>query len=145
MKANIDVENDKVNVSSKAEMISISLKANNISYCISACYRVGTLGEQNFNEIERHLRNVAGRKKFKAHFVVGDFNLPEVNWPEGQSSTQLGRRFIDLFNDLGLSQMINQPTHEKGKILDLLFSNLPGAVENIVVMTKNEICSSDQL
>ena len=143
VKANIDVENDKVNVSSKAEMISISLKANNISYCISACYRVGTLGEQNLNEIERHLRNVAGRKKFKAHFVVGDFNLPEVNWSEGQSSTQLGRRFVDLFNDLGLLQMISQPTHDKGKILDLLFSNLPGAVEDIVVLGKNEICSSD--
>ena len=71
VKASIDVENDKVNVSSKAEMISISLKANNTNYCISACYRVGTLGEKNFNEIERHLRNVAGRKKFKAHFVVG--------------------------------------------------------------------------
>ena len=143
VKANIDVENDKVNVSSKAEMISISLKANNICYCITACYRVGTLGEQNFKEIEKHLRNVAARKKFKAHFVVGDFNLPDINWSEGRSATQLGEGFIDLFNDLGLSQMINQPTHQKGKILDLVFSNLTGAVENIVVMAKNDICSSD--
>ena len=124
-------------------MISVSLRTNNTNYCISACYRVGTLGEQNLDEIERHLRNVANRKKFKAHFVVGDFNLPDVNWTEGQSSTHLGQRFIELFNDLGLRQMINQPTHEKGKILDLLFSNLAGAVENIVVLGKNEICSSD--
>ena len=143
VKTNIEVENDKVDVSSKAEMISVSLKANNVNYCVSACYRVGTLGEQNLNEIERHLRNVANRKKFKAHFVVGDFNLPEVNWPEGQSSTQLGQSFIELFNDLGLAQLINQPTHEKGKILDLLFSNVVGAVANIAVLGKNEICSSD--
>ena len=143
VKADIDVENDKVDVSSKAEMLSVSLKANNTSYCISACYRVGTLGVENLNEIERHLRNVASRKKFKAHYVIGDFNLPEINWLESQSSTELGRRFIDLFNDLGLVQMINQPTHEKGKTLDLLFSNLVGAVDNIVVLGKNEICSSD--
>ena len=48
----------------------------------------------------------------------------------------MGQRFIDLFNDTGLTQMINQPTHEKGKILDLLFSNPVGAVEDIVVMGK---------
>ncbi len=124
-------------------MISISLKANNICYCVTACYRVGTLGEHNFKEIEKHLRNIAARKKFKAHFVVGDFNLPDINWSEGHSSTQLGERYLDLFCDLGLSQIINQPTHQKGKILDLVLSNLAGAVENIVVMAKNEICSSD--
>ena len=143
VKTSIEVENDRVDVSTKSEMISVSLKSNNTDYCITACYRVGTLGDLNLNEIERHLRNVVSRKKFKAHFIVGDFNLPEVDWSEGQSSTQLGRRFIDLFNDLGFVQMMNQPTHEKGKILDLLFSNLVGSVENIVVLGKNEICSSD--
>ena len=39
--------------------------------------------------------------------------------------------------------MITQPTHVKGKILDLLLSNLVGVVNNIVVMEKNDICSSD--
>ena len=143
VKTNIDVENDKVDLSCKAEMLSVSLRTKSTIYCITACYRVGTLGEENFNEIERHLRDVAGRKKFKAHFVVGDFNLPEINWVTNQSSTRLGQQFIDLFNELGLAQMINRPTHEKGKILDLVFSNLTGAVDNIVVLGKNEICSSD--
>ena len=123
--------------------MSISLKSNNTNYCVTACYRVGTLGELNFNEVEHHLRNIAARKKFSAHFVVGDFNLPEVNWSDGQSSTQIGKHFVDLFNDLGLVQMITQPTHEKGKVLDLLFTNLVGAVDRIVVMGKNDICSSD--
>ena len=143
VKTDIDVENDKVDVSSRAEMLSISLKSNTTNYCVSVCYRVGTLGIENMDEIEKHLKNVASRKKFKAHFVVGDFNLPEVNWAENHSSTDLGRRFIDLFNNFGLVQMINQPTHEKGKTLDLLFSNLVGAVDTIVVLEKNEICSSD--
>ncbi|MCP4458099.1 MAG: hypothetical protein GY816_08775 [Cytophagales bacterium] len=124
-------------------MLSIILKADNTNNCSSVCYRVGTLAEQNFNEIERHLRNVASRKKFKAHFVIGDFNLPEINWVEGTSTTQLGQRFIDLFNDLGLTQMINKPTHDKGKILDILLSNLMGSIEKVEVLGKNEICSSD--
>jgi hypothetical protein len=144
VKTNIDVENDKIDmISCKAEILSVSLRTSTTNYCITACYRVGTLGEENLNEIERHLRDVASRKKFKAHFVVGDFNFPEINWANNHSTTCLGQRVIDLFNELGLTQMIDRPTHEKGKILDLLFSNLVGAVENIVVLGKNEICSSD--
>ena len=143
IKADIDLEFDKVNVSSKAEMMSVNLKSQSINYCISVCYRVGTLGIENFNEIEQHLKNVVSQKKFKAHFVVGDFNLPDVSWSIGYSPTELGRKFIDLFNNFGLQQLIDQPTHDKGKTLDLLFSNLVGAVENITVLDKNEICSSD--
>jgi hypothetical protein len=143
VKTNIDIDNDKVDISCKAEMLSVSLRTNSTNYCITACYRVGTLGAENLKEIDRHLRDVAGRKKFNAHFVVGDFNFPEINWEVDQSSTRLGQQFIDLFNELGLTQMIDRPTHEKGKILDLLLSNLVGAVDNIVVLGKNEICSSD--
>ncbi|MCP4487095.1 MAG: hypothetical protein GY820_07225, partial [Gammaproteobacteria bacterium] len=98
---------------------------------------------QNLVEIDRHLRKVVSQKKFKAHFVIGDFNLPDINWSENQSTTELGKGFIDLFNDLGLTQIIQQATHEKGKILDLLLSNLVAAVGDVVVMDKNEICSSD--
>ncbi|MCP4460445.1 MAG: hypothetical protein GY816_20850 [Cytophagales bacterium] len=143
VRTDIEIENSKVDVSSKAEMISVSLKAGNTNYCVSACYRVGTLGKQNLAEIDRHLRNVVSQKKFKAHFVIGDFNFPEINWSESQSTTELGRNFIDLFNDLGLTQLIQQATHEKGKTLDLLFSNSVAAVSDIVVLEKNEICSSD--
>ena len=73
-------------------------------------------------------------RKFKADFVVGDFNLPEVNWSDGVSPTLLGGRFIDLFNDLGLTQMINQPTHDKGKVLDLLLCNMIGVNVNSKVV-----------
>ena len=59
------------------------------------------------------------------------------------SPTLLGDRFIDRFNGLGLTQTINQPTYEKGAVLDFLFCNMIGVVENLVVLGKNEICSSD--
>ncbi len=48
-----------------------------------------------------------------------------------------------MFNDLGLTQMINQPTHVKGKTLDILLSNFVGGVESVMVLGRNEICSSD--
>lgn len=72
--------------------MSVNLKSGGTNYCITVCYRVGTLGEQNFNEIERHLANVFCRKKFQAHIVVGDFNFPDIDWSKSiaSSTTELG-------------------------------------------------------
>ena len=51
--------------------------------------------------------------------------------------------FIDLFDELGMQQMIEVPTHEQGNALDLCFVSNSSFIRNINVLTKNEICSSD--
>lgn len=140
----LDVEHERVKISTKAEILSVSLGSSNGSkYCITTCYRVGTLGSENFLEIEKHLKNIASRKKINEHIVIGDFNLPSISWSDGYSAVESDRQFLDLFNDLGFNQLIDQPTHNKGKTLDLLLSNTVGAVNNICVHDENDICSSD--
>ena len=96
-------------------MLSITIGDKNNKICLTTCYRVGTLGIDNFKEIDKHLKNIASRKKIKEHIVIGDFNLPSINWADEHSSIELYRQFLDLFNDLGFSQLINQPTHNNGK------------------------------
>ena len=51
--------------------------------------------------------------------------------------------FLDTFNDLGLTQCIDRPTHIKGKILDLLLSNHTQLISNISVLDHNSVCKSD--
>ena len=143
VKSSLDVEHERLKISTKAEILSVSFGDRNSKYCITTCYRVGTLGMANLLEIEKHLKEIASRKKFKEHVVVGDFNLSSISWADGFSSVELERRFLDMFNSLGLSQLIDQPTHDKGKTLDLLLSNVSGSISNILVAGKNEICSSD--
>ena len=144
VKANIEVETVKINSKSKAEILSISLKNRYTNICITTCYRVGTLGEQNLHEIENHLRNIASMKKYKAHIIIGDFNLSHTIWNgDGSSPIELERGFVDLFNDLGLTQIIEGPTHEKGKTLDLLLTNTVGVLNNVEILEKNCVCSSD--
>ena len=55
-------------------------------------------------------------------YVVGDFNLPKINWVNLSSSQSTDMEFLDLVADLGLNQFITVPTHIKGNTLDLLFS-----------------------
>ena len=51
--------------------------------------------------------------------------------------------FIDLFDELGMLQMIEVPNHEQGNALDLCFVSNSSFIRNINVLTENEICFSD--
>jgi len=59
----------------------------------------------------------------KAHLIVGDFNLPYINWNHGISvGHQLNKQFIDYFTDFGYNQLVNFPTRF-GNMLDLIFTD----------------------
>ena len=59
--------------------------------------------------------------------IVGDFNLPTIKWcndiPDRHLSL-LDERFFHLFNQLGLTQWIREPTYYPSRnILDLILTN----------------------
>ena len=49
----------------KAEILLVELKSGNDIFCITTCYRVGTLREEYFREVEKHLRSVTKVKNIK--------------------------------------------------------------------------------
>jgi hypothetical protein len=60
--------------------------------------------------------------------IVGDFNMPDIDWSSGKVKSTGGRKgwhqvFIDCFKEFGFEQLISRPTHEKGNTLDLVFTN----------------------
>ena len=145
VRADLSLETKKVSIiQSKAEILSIELKLNNKDIiCITTCYRVGTLGEANHMEVDRHLRAIANTKKYNRHIILGDFNLSKTNWPEAESSENIESMFIDTFHDLGLHQLVDQPTHEQGKILDLVLTNKPGLISDTMFLNQHDVCHSD--
>ena len=48
-----------------------------------------------------------------------------------------------MFNDLGLSSTVNPPTYKDGNILDLLLTNEPSIIKNVVIEPDHMMCSSD--
>ena len=60
--------------------------------------------------------------------LIGDFNLPGINWTNGTCDRK-SSPFFETFANKGLEQMIDFPTHVKGNTLDLLLTNDP---ENII-------------
>ena len=51
--------------------------------------------------------------------LMGDFNLPDVNWEDHTADTSRSRRFLTHLDDNSLVQLLRETTR-KGAILDLL-------------------------
>ena len=65
------------------------------------------------------------KSKFKksTFWLCGDFNLPDIDWntnkiTKNQYSVPINQLYLDLVNDLGLSQTVTDPTRGNN-ILDL--------------------------
>ena len=147
VKQSLEVDSKPIKIPCKAEILAIEIKINsNIKLCFGTCYRVGTLGESNRVEISNFLSNLLRVKKYSKLFMIGDYNLPGVsaeNWDDGECGDNIGQQFIDLFSDLNLKQIIRNPTHNKGKILDLLLTNAPQHMRDMKISDENSICKSD--
>ena len=62
--------------------------------------------------------------------LVGDFNLPDIQWlPKPHILTScrraLHQKFLNLLEEFGLKQIVTAPTHVKGNTLDLVCSSNP--------------------
>ena len=55
-------------------------------------------------------------------FLIGDVNLPDINWLDGTSAAR-GRRILETTVEEDLAQLVDFPTHIKGNILDLVITN----------------------
>ena len=145
-RADIDITSVKFSkVCVQAELLSVVVKTQSgRSFCISTFYRVGTLGTDNFENFKKHFIALASARKLDRHILVGDLNLADVSWPDGQSSCELQSNFVSfLTEELGHVQLINSPTHTSGNTLDLVFTNIQNLVKNVKVLDHNEMCLSD--
>ena len=55
--------------------------------------------------------------------ILGDFNSPDIDWLTFSSATAKSELLCDFTLDNNLVQLIQEPTHVHGNILDLIFSN----------------------
>ena len=54
--------------------------------------------------------------------LVGDFNLPGINWRQG-TATGRAQEFLAATENKFMEQLVDFPTHTKGNILDLVLTN----------------------
>ena len=121
---NLSVQSKMIPVKCSAELLAVELTLpDRTKIIITTCYRVGTLGLANCNEIMQTLNKLCRKKMLRKFLVIGDLNLKNIDWSTGTSEHSLETEFLNGFAELGLLQCIDAATHNKGKILDILHLN----------------------
>ena len=97
---------------------------------LSCCYR-----RPNYS-VTNELIEVFKKICFKNNsIIIGDFNLPSLDWSEYSDVTKIPTNYLDFYNTAisnGLYQLVKHPTRGE-HYLDLLFTNMPSNINNIVV------------
>ena len=55
--------------------------------------------------------------------IVGDFNMPDICWSSLMGSSPSSNTFCEFIYNNNLAQLVTNPTHTKGNILDLVITN----------------------
>ena len=75
--------------------------------------------------------------------LVGDFNLPDVDWDTLTGTSLSSKSFCDFVFQNNLSQLIHTHTHLKGNILDIVLTNSDELISNVEVTPPCHSLSSD--
>ncbi len=67
------------------------------------------------------------KKVKKDSILIGDFNLPDIDWDTGETSLRT-REFKD---DALMEQMVEFKTQVRGNLLDLVLTNVPERVVEV--------------
>ena len=122
--------------------IEVILK-NKSKIIIATCYRVGTLGMRNADEILKALRMLSRKKSVKKFIMVGDFNLLQINWVSGTGTSTLDNIFLNGFAESVMVQCIQESTTKKGLILDILLSRSSEHIKNLNIVSDKAYLNSD--
>lgn len=94
---------------------------------VGVCYRSPNATAEEENKILNSIRS----KCDKAILVMGDFNFRNINWETGEGGGD-SAKFLDVVNDLFLTQHVRKPTRGEN-ILDLVFTSEAGLVKDLEV------------
>ena len=82
------------------------------------------------------------QKKVKKCILVDDFNLPHIDWSDGIGVSTIDN-ILNGFAESGMVQCIQNSTHNKGSVLDILLSKSSDHLLNLKVLRDKSYCYSD--
>jgi Reverse transcriptase (RNA-dependent DNA polymerase)/Endonuclease-reverse transcriptase len=67
----------------------------------------------------------------KNSLLIGDFNVPDIDWQNGTAWSRADRGLLDTAQAANMEQLVSFPTHVRGNVLDLVLSNMPERIHNV--------------
>ena len=109
------------------ELIHIELDIKPTAHII-CIYVPPSCSDSYHREVTRYFNSVSLTTNT---FILGDFNVPDVNWHTLNASQPFSQMLCDFACSKNFVQLITSSTHRRGNTLDLIFTNSPHRVNNI--------------
>ena len=122
---------NELNIETDKEVCFIDIKTSNSSLRIGIVYRPPTMTTENSTNLCNVLRNQL--ENSRQYVVFGDFNFPGINWLSTSPSNMAENYFLNILDELGAFQMIEEPTTEYLSLLDLCLTPNVELVSDISV------------
>ncbi|XP_065895940.1 uncharacterized protein [Dysidea avara] len=122
------------------EILTVLISTSN-PFIISVVYIPPNSSDTYHELLHSYLTNLVNESS--PIILLGDFNLPDVNWATYSGSSPKSNKFCDLLFQLNLFQLVDEPTHNQGNTLDLIITNNEDIVYNISIHPYYQPISSD--
>ncbi len=130
-----------------SECIVFEIQANRKKYFFAIIYRSPSQNQIEFDDFTLNFELLISKLAAENPFCVvvsGDFNCRSSQWWDNEIENNEGKRFEPLTSDLGLYQLISEPTHLMGdskSCIDLIFTDQPNLfIETGVHSSLQEQC-----
>ena len=108
-----------------SQTASIKIKCKRNDIWMHVIYRSPNSSKQNDENLYKWLNEMRGN-----YIIVGDFNFPDIRWATGSAGSK-GKKFYEIITDRLMEQHVEEETHSKGNILDLILSNKEDLVSDV--------------
>jgi hypothetical protein len=116
---------------SLVELVGVEILVDKVCLVILCFYCAPNVSRQQFQKCLECLNSVLNCVSTKGLLLVGDFNIPDINWDfPNCSASSKESDFLLFSNDAGLQQINRFQTRGKN-ILDLILTNDPLIISNV--------------
>ena len=105
---------------SSLEAIVVSVLCNNKEITICLLYVPPDANQSHHETLLEYLSSLSCHDHL---LILGDVNLPDVDWENYQGHSDFSSQFCDKIFELNLEQLVDKPTHINGNILDVILAN----------------------
>ena len=102
---------------SDVELIAIEISSP-VPTTVACIYIAPLSSAASITTIINHINKLSSTSQNL--IITGDFNHPNIDWSSLSSNSTTGTMICDCFFYSNLIQLVDKPTHTKGKILDII-------------------------
>ena len=130
---------EQISQSKDSETIFCKIKLKNRKpLIIGSIYRPPHFDFLASKKIIDEIYSISLKFKGAVFWLGGDFNIPDINWKsqdvlDNQYDREINNQFIEMSQDLGLSQIVDSPTRGTS-FLDLFFTNHPDLIKDCNIL-----------